>query len=214
MKGKLLAIALTSMLAGCSNGHLDNYTLNEVHTDSQIIGIPILLGGHGSSVPLTENLSLTASHVAKVDFSNVVAYHPSCDLAIIEKDNKGKKIAKIGKIHQGEKVYTIGKGLPLPTHELIGEGTYKQDLSFPSNGYYKDCPASLVSAAVQVGMSGGGAYNENMELVGILSAMVDGVTLIETGEEIPDSTIIVPLLFAEEWIEKVVEEYEGKNKLD
>ncbi len=66
----------------------------------------------------------------------------------------------------------------------------------------------MVSAAVQIGMSGGGTYNENMELVGIMSAMVDGVTLVDTGEQIPDSTIIVPLLFAEEWIQNVIAEYE------
>jgi hypothetical protein len=214
MKDKLLVLTFTAMLAGCSNGHLEKYTSNEVHTDSQVIGIPVLFGGHGSSVPFTEDLSLTAAHVAEVDYSKVVAYHPSCDLAIVEKDNKGKKLAKIGKVYQGGKVYTIGKGLPFPTHELIGSGTYIRDLKFANNQYYKDCPASLVSAAVQVGMSGGGAYNEQMELVGILSSMATRITVLETGEEIPDSSIIVPILYAEEWIKKVVKEYEMQNKLN
>ena len=55
------------------------------------IGIPFLLGGHGTSIPLTKDLSLTAKHVAMLSYNRVVKYHQSCDVALIKEDNSHKE---------------------------------------------------------------------------------------------------------------------------
>ncbi len=133
------------------------------------IGIPFLFGGHGTSVPLTKELSLTAKHVASVSYQPVVAYHPKCDVAIVEKQSELDAFPPLGVVNSQGKVFTYGMGLLGDL--LVGKGIYYQDVNFVDSHIFKACPASITDAAIQSGMSGGGVYNAQGELVGIISGM-------------------------------------------
>ena len=85
---RLCTLLLCIILGGCtgSNGQL---TVVEQHPDLdyELTGIPLLFFGFGTSTPITPELSLTVAHVAKLNYDKVIAYHPQCDLAIVESRN-------------------------------------------------------------------------------------------------------------------------------
>ncbi|WP_161781055.1 trypsin-like peptidase domain-containing protein [Photobacterium galatheae] len=196
-------------IGGCSNGVLQDYHGTEIDIDTQIIGIPLLLGSSGSSVPITKNLSLTAKHVASYDYSLVVAHHPDCDISIIEKDNTGKQRHKMGVIYPEQKVKTFGKSFMNPLKTIYGEGVYKLDIQMKESMWHnRKCIISVLNSPIQVGMSGGGVFNEKNELVGIINAMGTSDTqLIETGERLGRVSMMTSTNFLRQWINKVVDQY-------
>lgn len=201
--------ALT-LLPGCFlvNGPLEHADETNAPAVNYLpIGIPLVLGGHGTSVPITPDLSLTAKHIAKLDYSDVVAYHPDCDIALIRQDNRDKKIAPLGIVNQQESVTTVGMGLLGDV--LIGEGQYFLDVNFVDNEMFADCPASITDAAVQSGMSGGGMFNSNGELVGIISGMSGEDFRLLNGEELGNerTSIFVSTLYIREWLIEVVDDF-------
>lgn len=209
----ILVVALLT-LSGCVhiNGPLEYANENETNTPSVNylpVGIPFLLGGHGTSVPITSELSLTAKHVAKIDFSEVVAYHPDCDIALIKEENTGKKLASLGKIHSQESIKTFGRGLTGKT--LVGEGKYYQDVNFVDSKMFARCPASITDAAVQSGMSGGGAFNAKGQLVGIISGMSGSRFRMLDGSEVGNerTSIFVSTYFVRDWLISEVEQFYG-----
>ncbi|STQ74778.1 trypsin-like peptidase domain-containing protein [Grimontia hollisae] len=204
------AIFALITLQGCflTNGPLEYADETNAPSVNYLpIGVPFLLGGHGSSVPISEELSLTAKHIAKLDYSDVVAYHPDCDVAVIKENNQGKTIASLGTVSQAESVTTVGMGLTGKV--LVGKGKYYLDVNFVDSTMFANCPASITDAPVQSGMSGGGTYNHQGELVGIVSGMsgsgfrlLDGTTL---GNE--RTSIFVSTLHIRPWLVNVVEAY-------
>ncbi len=194
-------LALILIVQGCtlSNGKLEQADNNVPYVDYLPLGIPYVAAGHGTAVPLTEEVSLTAKHVAELDFSKVIAYHPSCDLALIRQDNRNKPLPTLGIIFSNQIVTTVGKDRDGKT--LIGQGRYYRDIYLSEHELFEQCPASIVDAPVQSGMSGGGVYNPDAELVGIISAKVYEVTL-EDGSIVQTDrvSIFVPLLFARDWL--------------
>lgn len=152
MKLKFTGIILSLGLMGCSNGALRNYNGDSVTIDTQLIGTPWLLGGYGSSIPLTEDLSLTAKHVASYDYSNTIAYHPTCDVAIIERENQGKNIPSFGLIEENQAVKTFGRSIINPCKTIYGKGV----LHLTESQWNDDeCLVGLIDAPIQIGMSGG-----------------------------------------------------------
>ena len=178
---------LVLVTSGCvsSNGPLANVQANEAAPaiNYEMIGIPLLYHGFGSSVPITRDLSLTAAHVAKLNWANVVAYHPHCDIAIVKANNSKAVLPDLGLVYTNENVTTYGKD---GTGNLLkGEGKYRLDLTFTNHSYFKNCQASVTDAPVREGMSGGGTFNSRGELVGIISAMASSNTRLANGEKLP-----------------------------
>ncbi|USH03302.1 serine protease [Grimontia kaedaensis] len=197
-------------LQGCFlvNGPLDYAQETNAPSVSYLpIGIPFVLGGHGSSVPLTSELSLTAKHVAQLDYSDVIAYHPNCDVAVIKQSNHDKTIAPLGTVKTKGSVTTVGMGLTGKV--LIGHGKYYLDVNFVDSDMFENCPASITDAPVQSGMSGGGAYNKEGELVGIISGMSGSGFRLLDGTELGNerTSIFVSTLHIRPWLLKVVEDF-------
>ncbi|MBA5764573.1 serine protease [Vibrio sp. 404] len=197
----LVILVLMASIQGCvtSNGVLDDADDNTPYVNYLPVGIPLLVGGHGTSVPITEEVSITAKHVAELDYSEVIAYHPYCDLALIKQDNTGKPLPTLGIIFAYQPVTTVGKNMFGKT--LVGKGRYYRDIYLIDHELFSHCPASLADAPVQSGMSGGGVYNSNAELVGIISAKAYEVQLTDGSMVETDRiSIFVPLLYAREWL--------------
>ncbi|ELP5899931.1 serine protease [Vibrio vulnificus] len=205
LKLKSATILASLLISGCSNGVLNEYHGNQITIDSQVMGIPFLLGGTGSSVPITEELSITAKHIASYDFSSVVAHHPSCDISIIKSDNRGKPIHPLGMAFPNSKLKTFGRDLWNPLKTIYGEGEFLQDVFLVDNKWNsKDCILSIIDAPVQVGMSGGGVYNNKDELVGVVVAMGGwDFKLLGTDQQPDRVSLMVSTLFIRDWINEV-----------
>ncbi len=210
MIGLILAMSLT----GCFlvNGELTAVPEKNKPTIKYLpIGIPFLLGGHGSSVPLTENLSLTAKHIATYTYNSVVAYHPDCDIAIIEQDNSKEDLVALGNIYPEKAVSTYGRGL---TGNLLeGVGKYYLDVNFIDSDLFENCPASVMDAPIQSGMSGGGVFNDSGELVGIISGMSGAKFKLLNGQELnlERVSVFVSTNFVKDWIKEQVTAYTPTN---
>lgn len=202
-------LVLTFILVGCagSNGRTMK-AQNPPAINYEFTGIPLLYFGYGSSVPLTPNLSLTAAHVAKMNYAKVVAYHPTCDVALIESDNQHVVLPELGLVYQGEKIEAFG--VSGSGDVVMGKGTYHLDLNFVNSRYFSQCPASITDAPIRSGMSGGGAFNAQGELVGILAAIANKAdTRLVNGEEldIERLSIFVSINFIQPWLKTQVNTY-------
>ncbi|MGD1527110.1 S1 family peptidase [Vibrio owensii] len=214
IKTTICAALVTTLLSGCAyriNGKVD-IAEESKPLDYLAIGVPYLLGGHGTGVPVSEHLSLTASHVAKYSFDDVIAYHPECDIALVARDNAQDEIPARGVIFPEETITNFGWGITF--RQVTSTGKYHRDLSLSTDGEIKPtCISSISDAAVQSGMSGGPAYNDKGELVGINIAAADEITL-ESGEELPYErySVFVPIKHLEGWLEEEIGKYEEKFK--
>lgn len=210
MTGYYLTLLLcVGVLSGCvsSNGTTQE-AKHYPELDYEFIGIPLLAFGSGTSVPLTPELSITAAHVARFGYDKVVAYHPHCDIAIIETDNNSDDISLTGKVFSGESVTTFG--MDLFGGMLTSQGLYHLDLNFVNEDDYSTCPASVMDAPIEAGMSGGGVYNRDSELVGIITAFAskEGTKLLNGDPlEIDRLSIFVSTLYLEPWVEETLNDY-------
>lgn len=70
------------VLSGCvtSNGPVQQ-TYQHSANEMVVIGVPMLMGGFGSAVPINDDYMITAKHVAQLSWDTGVIYHPACDLA-------------------------------------------------------------------------------------------------------------------------------------
>ena len=208
-----LLIASTAFLLGCasSNGQVEKVDYHPpIHYE--FTGIPFFYFGYGSSVPLTPTLSLTAAHVAKINYASVVAYHPTCDVALIRSDNRSVNLPELGLIYQGEEVKAFG--VNARGEVVMGKGIYHRDLNFINSRYFSQCPASITDAPTRSGMSGGGAFNEHGELVGILAAIANKEnTRLLNGQrlDIERLSIFVSIHFIQPWLEETVNTYLQAN---
>lgn len=210
----ILLITCLFELQGCLASNGRTYLSKEPpEIDYEFTGIPLVYMGFGSSVPLTAHLSLTAAHVAELAHVKVVSYHPSCDVAIIESDNHGKVIAKRGLVYQGQKVALYGKRFDSET--IQSNGVYHFDLIFVNDKRFRKCQASITDAAVQSGMSGGGAYNEEGELVGIISGLASESTQRLDGEpiDLDRLSVFISINYIRPWLDSVMQDwdYSGSN---
>ncbi|RBM34208.1 serine protease [Vibrio tarriae] len=209
----IVTLATILSLSGCasSNGPLQVTEHNKAPAiDFEMTGIPLIYFGYGSSVPITENLSLTAAHVAKLNYDRVIAYHPTCDIALVESDNRGKNFPKMGLVYQDQPVTTYGVNGSGAV--VSGYGHYRMDLNFVNYRYFKDCPASVMDAPVQAGMSGGGTFNNRGDLVGIIAAMADkDSTRLVNGEALPYDrlSLFISINYVRGWLDNAVNQYYG-----
>ena len=100
---------------------------------------------------------------------------------------------------------------------LKGQGVYHIDLNFTNNSYFKKCNASITDAPIREGMSGGGAFNERGELIGIISSMASiRNTRLANGEKLPYDrlSLFVSLNFVKDWLNSEVDNfYQSKNRV-
>tara|TARA_B100001105_G_scaffold186434_1_gene151050 strand:+ start:9164 stop:9796 length:633 start_codon:yes stop_codon:yes gene_type:complete len=191
------------LLVGCSSvGPLvDNYlTDNTVITNEKIfVGIPLLFGLEGSSVRLNGEWVLTAAHNSPILFlqgyrkDKDVFYHPTCDVALVREGGLGR--SDLGLVYQKGKVTHVG--YPIVGILSRNEGEYLADIVSHD---WKDCQMSASSGDVSKGMSGGGVYNENGELVGITHGIAHGVVKWESGLTYNYPAIFTSIYVIRDWL--------------
>ena len=156
----------TLTLTGCvtSNGPVQQ-TYQHSANEMVVIGVPMLLGGFGSAVPVSNEYMITAKHVAQLSWDVDVIYHPACDLALIRRPSNAQPTW--GLIYPDQAVIHHGHSLVGTT--VSGEGKYLQDVVDTNT----DCLYSLSDAPVMSGMSGGPVFNEDGQIAGITVAIVN-----------------------------------------
>ena len=162
----ILLLISIGFLSGCANGvsslasDLDPQI--EHNNKKMFVGIPILFGLEASSVRLDENWILTAKHnKVLLNLLGIEAYyHPHCDIALIPEQGKGH--SKVGLVYRGESVVHIGYPMAFPLAE--NHGIYLGEVLVDS---WQKCVMSASTGVIATGMSGGGVYNKQGELVGI-----------------------------------------------
>ena len=169
MKSKI-AMLVAPLLLSCvtSNQTEEDALVSSAETKSkvklEVIGVPLLMGGHGTKIPIDENASLTAYHVAKYSWYKVLWKDEKCDLAIVEDKNDKNHIVKFVHAKLGDEVYTYGYGGVTMT-------PYKSKGKFVEN-YYKsetnNCVVTSTTATVMSGMSGGLVANKNGDGVAVI----------------------------------------------
>ncbi|MEZ9545176.1 MULTISPECIES: trypsin-like peptidase domain-containing protein [Vibrio] len=196
------------LIQGCL--HVNNGDLHFDETPPDINYLPILLpfifGGNGSGIPITDSISLTAAHVAKYDYSNVIAYHPTCDVALIEENNQDRNKMRLGMIHSGEAL--TNHGYDISGKVVKGEGVYIMDVIIET---YPECNYSLNTAPQISGMSGGPVINSSGELVGVIHGIgYEPPILLEKGEAVhlERYSYFVSINFIRDWLETELEALE------
>ncbi len=195
-------LSLQFLLVGCSTYSNGTVTRSSENLDVNYIvtGIPLLIGAYGSSVPISANVSITAGHVARYSYYKVIAYHPTCDIALLKADNSDKVVPKFGHIFRGQYILNLGKNAL--GENIQSEGKYLIDFHF--DNFHNGCFTSVSTAALQLGMSGGGAYNSKHQLVGVNFAIIqhidveDEVYSLVNNEERRSAFVALP--FISDWI--------------
>lgn len=205
MCGRIIMMSSYVMfLTGCvfsSNGSVTS-PKHDLEVGYSFTGIPLLLGSSGSSVPISTKVSITAAHVAKYSFDDVIAVHPFCDIALIKSDNSQKDIPEFGYVYPNSVLINGGRNLFGVLVE--SQGIYITDLQF--DNLYSKCHTSISTAPLQSGMSGGGAYNDKLELVGINFAIMDKINVFDERysavETLDRNSAFVPLAFISDWVKE------------
>jgi S1-C subfamily serine protease len=93
---------------------------------------------------------------------------------------------------------------------VSGSGFYRKDLTFPHSRYFSRCNASVTDASVHSGMSGGGAFNLQGELVGIIAAIASKHnTRLANGKPLPYQrlSLFVSLNYVKTWLAQELSQY-------
>lgn len=201
-------MVLLMVLNGCSNG-----TLVVAHDGPdvryEVYGLHLLMGLWSTSVPISRHLSLTSAHSARFGWHHVVAYNDACDVALISEDNSGYAPQPFGLVFQQHSVSTYG--MSMLGYTKTSNGVYESDVSLSTGYLSSECVASVMTAPVSVGMSGGGVYNLQRQLVGIIVAFVNN-GLHYTSPEITKNfgktnSIFISLNTLSPWLSNVAVRY-------
>lgn len=204
MRNLFLCPAFAALaLAGCSVGHTEYSRTAMQHVDMSVTGIPTILGlgTLGTSIPLTPEYSLTAAHVAKTAVQRVKSYHPYCDLAIIYHKNDPRTLTRFRSSDIGDPVkmygYSFISALPV---ESKGVNLARTSIR---NGWNKSpCMAMASNAGVVQGMSGGGVYNSDETLGGVIVGYSDAIKNGRTGKVIlKDVSLYIPYGQFKAWLQ-------------
>ena len=162
----LVCCAFAVSLCGCvlSNGPVSQAASRDANR-MVMIGIPLLLGGFGSAVPISQDYMITAKHVAQLSWDLDVIHHPHCDLSLIRRHSD--QVPTWGLIYPDQPVSHHGHSLL--GNSIKGNGKYLQDVIDTHTG----CLYSLSDAPVMSGMSGGPVFNPKGEIAGITVAIVN-----------------------------------------
>lgn len=175
MLRKITIASVTIVVIGCANGvpTISNDKPDEVvkNTRKMFVGIPVLASIEGSYAVLDENWAVTVAHNAPIMqmTGRETYYHPHCDIALFRIDD-GYKMP-IGVVYDGGAVKHSGYPLALPF--TMNEGVFTGDVVSVS---LPNCVMSMSDSVIVKGMSGGGVYNADNELVGVNVGWVDNAT--------------------------------------
>ncbi|MFS1429790.1 hypothetical protein LMH73_022385 [Vibrio splendidus] len=185
-----MAIVSGILLSGCAANGLVTPSSNMDNVEFKFTGVPIALGMQGTSVRLNERWVLTAKHNKFILFDDLID-HPVCDISVYRDD--------------GELDSPMRAVLPKPGGSVIAKG-YAGWFAIPSEGKGKlvqyvhvsadldlatpSCYMASIDAPLWGGMSGGGTFTEDGNLVGVNSiiyhdgfvAKEDNVTEIKLQE--------------------------------
>lgn len=182
------------ILSGCiaSNGPVSQAS---DHSANQmvVIGVPLLLGGFGSAVPITPNYMITAKHVAKLSWDLDVIHHPHCDLSLVRRPSNA--VPRWGLIYPDQPVRHLGHSLL--GNSISGQGSYLQDVIDTNT----DCLYSLSDAPVMSGMSGGPVFNADGEIAGITIAIVHNPEDLRNLRPAARYSQFIPATLIFDWIE-------------
>lgn len=200
----LLPVLAVLTLSGCSVGETRYSQEALQRVDMSLTGIPTVLGlgTLGTSVPVTPEYSLTAAHVAKYAVQRVKAWHPYCDIAIIYHKNEAHTLTKFRSSNIGDPVKMYGfsfiSAMPV---ESSGVNLARTAIR---NGWNKSpCLAMASNAGVVQGMSGGGVYNADDTLSGIIVGYSHKIKQRRSGKVIlKDVSLYIPYADFKSWLEQ------------
>lgn len=182
---RVVICLLAACLGGCSVGKYQYSSEAEERVDMTVTGIPTILGAGtlGTTIPLTENYSLTAAHVAKFSLYQVKSYHPECDLAVIYHKNddlKSRPHFRNGKI--GDRVNMYGYSF-ISAMPVASSGVNLINTGLVNTWNKRPCVVVATSAGVVKGMSGGAVYNASDDSIGgVIVGYTDSVNDLKTGQ--------------------------------
>ncbi|UUW39711.1 putative serine protease [Vibrio phage VPMCC14] len=204
MKLRYALICSVIALGGCANGKITHDTsvlpkssLEAV--EKVFIGIPLLASMEGSTVRLDDTWVLTAAHnkpILEMQLKDVY-YHPTCDIAIYKEPLKGFEIT-YDKVYIKERVFHTGYpvGLPMSVNagEVIGNVNMKK---------YPECRVVATTGVVAKGMSGGGVFDTDGNLLGINHGYATSTIYWNNGTSLQNGGLFLPLSYVNDWIEDI-----------
>ncbi len=204
MKNLLLCPVLAALvLSGCSVGHTEYSRTAMQHVDMSVTGIPTILGlgTLGTSIPLTPEYSLTAAHVAKTAVQRVKSYHPYCDLAIIYHKNDASTLTKFRSSDIGDPVKMYGYSF-ISAMPVESTGVNLARTAIRNSWNKSPCIAMASNAGVVQGMSGGGVYNRDDTLGGVIVGYSDSIKNGRNNKVIlKDVSLYIPYGQFKSWLE-------------
>ncbi|WP_130831536.1 trypsin-like peptidase domain-containing protein [[Erwinia] mediterraneensis] len=203
-----LIILLACWLSGCSVGHYEVSREAHKRVDMTVTGIPTVLGlgTLGTTIPLTEQYSLTAAHVAKYSLYRVKAYHPECDIALVYHKNQPAELpAAFRNSYIGERVnfygYSFLSALPVASsgHNLV-------NTSLANDWNKASCVVVATNAGVVQGMSGGAVYNASDDtLAGVIVGYSKRINDNQSGKTLyKNVALYVPYARFQSWLENAL----------
>ena len=209
-----MALLSCAILSGCAANGLVTPKAQLNNVDFKFTGIPIALAMQGSAVRLDENWVLTAKHNApSVLFDNLIT-HPICDIGVYK--DKGEMEAPLSAIvaYENQEITTKGYAgwFAMPAE---GKGKFVQYVNVTATDDPNSamCKMALVDAPLWSGMSGGGAFTSEGNLLGINAATYQSLNA-HPGNVIPIKeqerySAIVPVCSKQvsDWLQEVT----GKN---
>ncbi|AOQ26824.1 hypothetical protein [Vibrio phage S4-7] len=209
MKPVHLVIVSVITVAGCVMNGIPNFTLTKTSSTERVekifTGIPLLLSVEGSSVRLDDTWYLTAAHNKTIMTLKLddVYYHPYCGIALVKEYEEGVSPVTFSSIKENEPLTLIG--YPMGTPLASNQGYHVGFLNIAS--YIKCTAVDATTATTVSGMSGGGVFNSNEEVVGVIGGIVtDDITII--GGKYDQQTLTTSSYFTNvyevrDWIESV-----------
>lgn len=152
-----LVVLLVSGLTGRSVGHYVYSKDAEKRIDMTVTGIPTVLGigTLGTTIPLTQEYSLTAAHAAKFSLYRVKAWHPECDLAVVwHKNSEINLPPNFRNSHIGDQVNLYGYSF-ISAMPVSSSGQNLINTTLANTWSKPDCIVVAANAGVVKGMSGG-----------------------------------------------------------
>ncbi|CAL9962169.1 protease [Vibrio phage D148] len=172
MKNMLMALMAVFALSGCAANGIPTPSLqSNAMTDGVekiFVGIPVMASIEGSTARLDEEWFVTAAHNRLIldSTGHEVYYHPTCDIALVRE--KGIS-AEVAKVVENEEISVVGYPVNYPTI-TVNEGKH---IGFVRIQAYRDCDAFEMSTATTMsGISGGGVYNKDHQLIGVIDGII------------------------------------------
>lgn len=186
---KYTALFLSLVVSGCA-----------VHnTEKLFVGVPVFAGLEGSTARLDENWVVTSAHnraILILQFKDDVVYHPHCDIALVP--SQGSNTTRVGTAYIGDTVSHVG--YPMATPLTVNHGRIVGNINMTD---YPECTMVATTGVVKSGMSGGGVYNKEGELIGINQGRINGTAAWSNGTKLTNGGVYMHLKTVRGWIHEV-----------